>query len=149
MPIWVAGLVAGLIAGIVMAVAATMAMPLRGQSMLSPVKLMAGTIQGEAALEGTIVTVLLGLMLHMMMSAVLGVIFALLLAGLGWHGLGLLIVAGIVYALIVFAINWFGTVPIVDKVMAARMSPVIFGLTHIIYGGVLGLLVRVFAGPHV
>lgn len=148
MPIWVAGLVAGLIAGIVMAVAAMMAMPLRGQGMLSPVKVMAGTIQGEAALEGTSVTVLRGLMLHMLMSAVLGVIVALLLAGLGWHGLGLLIVAGIVDALMVFAVNWFGAVPIVDKVMAARLSPVLFGMTHIIYGGVLGWLVGVLAGPH-
>lgn len=94
MPIWVAGIVAGLIAGLVMAMVAMMAMPLRGQGMLSPVKLMAGTIQGDAALDGTRGTVLLGLLLHMMMSAVVGVIVALMIAGLGWHGLGLLIVAG-------------------------------------------------------
>jgi hypothetical protein len=132
MALWLAGIIAGLIAGIAMAMVAMMLMPMMGRDMWSPVKLMAGTFQGEAALEGGAGTILLGMMIHMGMSAVLGLIFAL-------------IVAGIVYALIVWAVNQYATLPVVDKVMAERMPPMAFAVTHVFYGAVLGWLVAVFA----
>lgn len=144
MPLWLAGLVAGLIAGIVMAMVAMMLMPMQGKGMMYPVKLMAGTFQGEAALDGGMGTDMIGLMIHMMMSAGLGLIFGLIVAGLKLHGIVTLIVAGIIYALIVFVVNWFGTLPIVDKVMRRNMSGPLFAMTHVIYGGVLGWLVEVF-----
>jgi hypothetical protein len=145
MALWLAGIIAGLIAGIAMAMVAMMLMPMMGRDMWSPVKLMAGTFQGEAALEGGAGTILLGMMIHMGMSAVLGLIFALIVGALGWAGLWALIVAGIVYALIVWAVNQYATLPVVDKVMAERMPPMAFAVTHVFYGAVLGWLVAVFA----
>lgn len=144
MPLWLAGIIGGLIAGIVMAMVAMMLMPMQGKGMMYPVKLMAGTFQGEAALDDGMGTDMIGLMIHMMMSAGLGLIFGLIVAGLKLHGIVTLIVAGIIYALIVFVVNWFGTLPIVDKVMRQNMSGPLFAMTHVIYGGVLGWLVQVF-----
>jgi hypothetical protein len=145
MALWLAGIIAGLIAGIAMAMVAMMLMPMMGRGMWSPVKLMAGTLQGEAALEGGAATILLGMMIHMGMSAVLGVIFALIVGALGWAGLWTLIVAGIVYALIVWVVNQYAILPVVDKVMAERMPPMAFAVTHVVYGAVLGWLVALFA----
>lgn len=144
MAIWLAGIIAGLIAGVVMAMVAMMLMPMLGHGVMYPVKLMAGTFQGQAALAGGMGTDMLGLMIHMMMSAVLGLIFGLIIGGLGLHGLLTLIIAGIVFALIVFVVNWFVTLPIVDKVMREGISPMVFGMTHVFYGVVLGWLVTVF-----
>ncbi len=144
MPIWFAGIIAGLIAGIVMAMVAMMLMPMQGKGMMYPVKLMAGTFQGDAALSGGMGTDVLGLMIHMMMSAVLGLIFGLIIGGLGLHGILTLIIAGIVFALIVFVVNWLVTLPLTDKVMKDGISPMVFGMTHVFYGGVLGWLITVF-----
>lgn len=144
MPIWIAGIVAGLIAGIVMAMVAMMLMPMQGHGMMYPVKLMAGTFQGEAALTGGVGTDLTGMMLHMMMSAGLGLIFGLIAGAAGLHSVLTLIVAGIVFALAVFVVNWFIMLPVVDQVMRRHMSGTVFAMTHVIYGGVLGWLVEVF-----
>lgn len=115
MPLWLTRIIAGLIAGIVMAMVAMMLTPMRGKGMMYPVKFMAGTFQDEAALNGGMGTDMIGLMIHMMMSAALGLIFGLIIAGLNLPGIVTLIVAGIIYALIVFVVNWFGTLPIVES----------------------------------
>lgn len=143
MPWWLAGIVAGLIAGVAMAMVAMMLMPMMKQPLLYPVQLMAGTFEGDAALSGGMGTDFLGLMLHMVMSIVFGVLFAAIMLALGWTALWVLIVAGIVWALLVWAINQFVTLPIVDKLMAERMPPMPFAMTHIVYGVVLGVLFAV------
>lgn len=144
MAYWLAGIVAGVIAGVAMAAVAMMLMPLVGRAFLTPVKLMAGTFQGEAAVGGGAGTVLLGAMIHMVMSALFGLIFALIVHALGWGSVGALIVAGIVWAVLLFLVNQYVTLRIVDKVMAERMPPLAFLASHVVYGVVLGWLVAVF-----
>lgn len=144
MPIWWAGIVAGIIAGMAMGMMAMMLMPMERHGVWYPVKLMAGTFEGRAVLHGGAGTILLGLMIHMMMSASLGLLFSLVMAGLGWHGVFLLIVAGIVYALAVFAVNWSISLPLVDPVMRKGMDGMVFAMTHVVYGLVLGGLLGVF-----
>lgn len=144
MPMWLAGIVAGLIAGIGMAMVAMMVMPAMGKNFLMPVKLMAGTFEGEGAVDGGGGTVMTGMMIHMMMSAVLGLIFALIVAALGWSGFWPLVIGGMVYALIVWVVMEFGILPLVDKVMRERMSPALFAMTHVVYGFLLGLFLFLF-----
>lgn len=144
MPYWLAGIIAGLIAGAIMAAIAMMLMPTVGRTMLAPVKLMAGLFEGEAAVDGGMGTVLLGAMIHMVMSAVFGLIGGLIAQAAGWTSLGTLIVAGIIWAIILFLVNQYITLRIVDPVMAARMPPPAFLASHIGYGVVLGWLIWVF-----
>lgn len=144
MPLWLAGIVAGLIGGVGMAMVAMMAMPMMGQNFLMPVKLMAGTFEGEGAVDGGGGTVMVGMMIHMMTSAILGLVFALIIAALGWSGFWPLVIGGIVYALIVWVMTEFGVLPLVDKVMRERMSPALFAMTHVVYGFLLGLFLFLF-----
>lgn len=144
MPYWIAGVIAGLIAGAVMAAIAMMLMPMFGSAMLTPVKLMAGTFEGERAVSGGMGAVLLGAMIHMVMAAVFGLIGALIAQGAGWTSLGTLIVAGIIWAIILFLVNQYITLRVVDPIMAQRMPPMAFLASHIGYGIVLGWLIWVF-----
>lgn len=144
MPYWLAGIIAGLIAGVVMAAIAMMLMPMVGRAMFAPVKLMAGVFEGENAVSGGMGTVLLGAMIHMVMSAVFGLIGALIVQGAGWTGVGTLIVAGIIWAIILFILNEFLTLRIIDPVMAQRMPMMAFLASHIGYGIVLGWLIWAF-----
>jgi hypothetical protein len=144
MALWLAGLIAGVIAGVVMAMAAMMVMPVMGRGLTYPVKLMAGTVQGEDALEGGPSSDMVGGMIHMMMSAVLGLIFGLIMSGLGLSGIWTLIIAGVIFALIVWVAMQYFVLPLVDQVMAQGMPPMAFAMTHVVFGVVLGLLTWVF-----
>ncbi|HET8632428.1 MAG TPA: hypothetical protein VFL91_33800 [Thermomicrobiales bacterium] len=143
MPMWLAGLIGGLIGGVAMAMVAMMLMPMLKQSPLYPVQLMAATVEGPSAVGGGMSADMLGAMIHMVMSAIFGVIYGVVLGALGWTALWVLIVAGIVWALFLYVVNEYGTLPLIDKVMAERMPPLAFMMSHVAYGAVLGVLVWV------
>ncbi|MGH2461505.1 MAG: hypothetical protein ACRDIY_21830 [Chloroflexota bacterium] len=130
----------GMLAGMAMAMLAMGAMLIRGQSPWRPVKLMAATLGGPGAAEGGAGTILLGGMIHLMMSALFGLLFRPVLTLLGWRGTPPLPVAGLLYALGLFAVNESVTLPAVDPTMARRMPRLLFALSHLAYGMTLGVL---------
>ena len=147
MPFWLAGICAGLIAGLVMAILAMWFTWLVGKGFLFPLRLTAGVVERDAALEG-VTAPALGLALHFGMSVLMGVILAAILSGFSSPRLhsdaGQALVFGLIYAVIIWAINQFGILKVADPLMAERMPPVAFGLAHAIYGAVLGFLIIVF-----
>jgi hypothetical protein len=146
MPFWLAGICAGLIAGLVMAILAMWFTWLVGKGFLYPLRLTAGFVERNAALEG-VTAPALGVVLHFGMSVLLGVFLAAILSGFSTPRLhsdaGQALVFGLIYALIIWAVNQFGILRLADPLMAERMPPVAFGLAHAIYGAVLGFLIIV------
>jgi len=107
----------------------------------------------EAAMAGNPFTfvfgsAVLGAMIHMMVGAMYGAIFAVVARFLRWHG-ALLVGAAIVWGLIVFAISsWIG-LPIAAALfgggdpirhMASMVGYTTFLLEHLLFGAALGVL---------
>ena len=146
--VWNGGIVAGIIAGVVMAMFSMGYAGMMGMGFLTPLRLLAGPLYGVDALIGGAGVLLVGLMVHMMVSAMYGVIFAALVgrrtsggAAAGW---------GLLYGAVVWAVMRYGVVPITDSTMNDRI-PVMAGaffFEHLLFGIVLGItpaLVRRFS----
>lgn len=134
---------AGLIASMVMGMVVMVYEAVAGAGFWSPVVVIAATILRDLQAVATpvpffLVAVVLGLMGHLMNSLILGVVFARV-AEHRVQGLPALAVSGAVYGLLVFGAMWFIVLPRVDPVMLQLNGPV-FALTHVMWGGALGLL---------
>jgi hypothetical protein len=107
----------------------------------------------EAAMAGNPFTfvfgpALLGAMIHMMVGAMYGAIFAVVARFLRWHGVAL-VAAAMIWGLIVFAISsWIG-LPIAAALfgggdpirdMASMVGYPTFLLEHLMFGAALGIL---------
>jgi hypothetical protein len=106
-----------------------------------PMKITAISILGPAALTGGVVAVIVGIIVHLVVSGILGAIFGALLAGLvGRADVGTAVVAGILYGLIVWIVAQFIVLPVTFPLIAAAFVPWVYGLSHAVYGLVLGVL---------
>ncbi len=135
-------LVAGLIASAVMGMVQMVYEAVAGAGLWSPVVFIAATLMRDLQTAPTpvpfqFVPVILGLMGHMMNSAILGFIFAWL-ASSRVRGLAQLIGWGMVYGVVVFVVMWFAVVPLVDPVML-HLNGVAFFIAHLMWGAALGL----------
>lgn len=152
MPIWLAGIVGGLIAGGVMMGGIMLLAPFRGFGAVeTPPRLIAGTVQGEAAVNGGMSSTTIGLSLHFSVATILGLLFALLMAGLGTTNLVadvrffIIPVAGAAYALSAFGVSEAAVLPFVDRPLFAKLPPLDWALMHLVYGAVLGWFVALMA----
>lgn len=134
----------GMVAGIPMAMAAMGIAMLRGKSPFRPVKLMAGTFEGNRAARGGTGTDLLGVGIHLLMSGIFGALFVPVLRFANFRGALPTPVVAVLYALGLWAFNEEVTLPIVDPLMEARMPKEIFALSHLFYGLTLGELFHYF-----
>lgn len=152
MPIWLAGIVGGLIAGAVMIGGIMTLAPFRGfGDILTPPRLVAGTVQGEAAVNGGVSSAALGLGIHFVVSVIFGVLFAMLMAGLGLTSFGPYVRffavpgSGVLYAISVFGLTEYAIVPFVDRPFFKGLPPLDWCLMHILYGAVLGWFIALMA----
>ena len=132
------GAVVGAIAGVAMAGWAMAASLLNGDGFLMPVQLIAATAYGTNALTLTPQVLVVGLVLHMVTSVVLGAMLGPFLGSvrLLWQGQALAVAGGIgVWAVFTFAI-----LPQSNVVMyeATQKTPVNWLIGHVIFGLVLG-----------
>lgn len=84
----------------------------------------------------TLVPVVLGMIGHMMNSVILSFAFVFITK----HSLRSRLYGafvGVIYATIIFFAMWFMILPIIDPVML-NLNPMVFALSHIIWGAVLG-----------
>lgn len=103
-----------------------------------PVKLIGGFALGPRAIGAggfDLVPIVSGLVVHIVVSAGLGGLFGLLSSSLPNVTL---VLYGIVYALAIWFLALFVMLPIVDPLLVNNTNPVLFALSHLIYGGVLG-----------
>ncbi|HEC24252.1 MAG TPA: hypothetical protein ENI95_15185 [Chloroflexi bacterium] len=120
-----------------------------GSGFWSPVIYIAATVLRGLQSAGSPVSfhlpgVVLGLMGHMMNSAILGLIFALLIAP-RLRSPGGQIIGGMVFGVMIFAVMWFGVLPLIDPVML-NLNFVVFLLGHAMWGVALGLVNYLVAG---
>ncbi len=143
-----AGAIAGIIAGMVMAMYAMLASTtFLGQGLFTPLYGIAAPIVGMGAMTTsmhmgvyfTLGPALVGLMVHMMFSAVFGVIFGFIARAVHLHG-GIAVLGGMVYGVVVLLLMSFIVLPIVGAgTMPSTVGWPSFTLEHLMYGVVLGL----------
>lgn len=133
------GILAGIIAGIVLAIFAMAYAGATGMGGMSPMRMIAATVQGVDALIGGGGTLALGMLIHLVVSAVFGIIFAALLprgtsgtAAAGW---------GVLYGIVIWAGMRYIGVPLVNSTMAARLPMMAgaFFIEHLLFGVTLGI----------
>ena len=128
------GIVAGIIGGMLMAALTMMATAASGMGLLAPLKLIAATFFGKEATAGGAGVLLVGLMLHMMNAAVLGVIFAALIRRI--EGGGAAVVAGLAFGIAVWLATTFIALPVADPIMRAAVAtiPGVWFVAHMFFG---------------
>ncbi len=137
-------IIAGLVASIVMAMMEMMYEGLFGVGFWSAPIFIAATVlrdlQTIAIPVGfSLIPVVLGMMGHMMNSVVLGVVFTVVLGRfLSTPVVGA--VVGALYALVIFFVMWYIALPFIDPVILS-LNPVVFALSHMMWGAVLGGMV--------
>lgn len=137
--IWRGGPVAGIIAGIIMAIVSMLITAAMGMGFWLVPKMIAATFLGVDALVGGAGAVILGVIVHLIVSAILGLIFAFLtpriISASSDFGLG------IVFGVVVWAVMTFIVLPLINDVMRDRVAlmPFAWFIEHLVFGGSLAL----------
>jgi hypothetical protein len=137
--IWTGGAVSGVVAGIFMAMAAMVVSYMTGAGFWLPPKLIAGALLGVDVIIGGVGTVTLGLVIHMMMSALLGIIFAFFTSRVTQASHDF--VFGVLFGVAVWAVMNYVGLPLVNSVMGDRvaMMPLAWFVEHLVFGASLTL----------
>jgi hypothetical protein len=146
--ILVAGAVAGMIAGAVMAMYAMMASAtFLHQGFFTPLYGIASPLTGSGAMKTsmqqglyfTFGPALLGLILHMMMAAIFGIVFALIVRAARLRGAAV-VALGVVYGLVIMGVMSVVVLPILGiGSMPGTIGLPSFTMEHLHYGLVLGI----------
>ncbi len=141
-----AGALGGLIAGIVMAMVAMLYTLAAQGDLLAPLKQMGATFFPSDSGSG--ISMLAGLMLHMIMSIIFGIVFALIVKGRA-QGYAPLAIAGIIYIAVEWAIARFIVLPAIDPPLVATFGAIGGIVAHMMFGIALGLWLAWKIAPHV
>ena len=149
------GLIAGLVGGIVMAMFMMLVTALTGMGFLAPLYAIAATFNPSWAMSKgfDLTPSLVGLMLHMVNSAVFGLIFVVLARWIYPRALTLPMaaMAGMVWGLVLLAVNQTIVLPLVDRPMATATSGIFVWwlIGHLMFGVVLGVIAGATLGRRV
>lgn len=137
--IWVAGAGAGALAGLAMVGWMMAAAALDGGSALDPLRAAGATFRGPGALNGGAGTVAWGLLLHLAVGALLGVLFAALVPRDISLSSGTVLGAGSALVTMAFAMTL--VVPRLAPVLAAEMprNGGSWVIAHTLFGAVIGI----------
>jgi hypothetical protein len=137
------GALAGLAGGMAMALVAALMSLVQRQDIWHEAKAIASVVLGAQALAQpgfAAVPVLIGTLLHLIVSMLLGALFALVTRR--WLQLptdfGIPLLAGLSYGLLVWLVAYFVALPLVDVWLLESYAPA-FLVQQIVYGSVTGL----------
>jgi len=130
------GAVGGFLAGVVMAMVAMLYTLVAQGDLLAPLKQMGATFFTADAASA--VSLLAGMMLHVMTAIGLGVVFALV-ARDRLDGAGPFVVGGMVFIAAEWAVASFLVLPAIDKPLLTTFASAGGVVAHAMYGVVLGL----------
>lgn len=136
----VAGGVAGVLAGGGMAVFLMVYGGATGIGAFTPLKLLGATFfRHDALTRPGLGVVFWGLVLHLAISAAIGILYAALVKP-GMDPMPA-VAGGIVFALLVWVVMTFAILPLVDPAMRAASSDMSMGWfgAHVVYGAVVGI----------
>ena len=138
------GAIAGLAGGLAMAVVAALLSASMGQDIWHESKRIAAIVYGSAALAKPgfdLGPVLLGTLIHLLVSAVLGAIFGIVTRR--WLHLtsdfGTPVLAGLIYGLMIWMVAYFAVLPVLNPALLDVYAPA-FIIQHVTFGVVLGLV---------
>lgn len=134
------GALAGLGAGMAFAIASMLYAYVQGPGLWAPPRMIATILGFEMAASFALVPVILGLILHFMLSAGYGAAFALVLSPLRS---GMLLAAGAAYGLVLYVVNFHGFTQLEQFAAFRMMAGNWFEIAvHVAYGLMLaaGLL---------
>lgn len=139
------GTVGGLAGGVAMAMWSMIVMWLSGTGFWTPLNLIAHTIWRSVPLDGTFSWsgLLVGMIAHLAMSVVLGIVLAVGLTAVGgWAttAVGGALV-GMAFAVVVWLVMQYLVWDAIDPAAAERFTPWVFAVGHLMYGLVAGLLI--------
>lgn len=127
------GILGGIAAGIVMAMVAMMYTLVTQGDLLAPVKQMGALFFPTDS--GSAVSLIAGLMLHMMSAAIFGATFVLLARNISTlTGFGALSLAAMTYIAVEWAVAAFVVLPAVDRPLIATFATVGGFVAHAMYG---------------
>jgi hypothetical protein len=139
---WVAhGLIGGIGAGMMMAMAAMIWMWSTGDGFFQPLNIIASSIMGEGVVTGQfqIAPAIIGAMIHLVLSAVFGLLFSWLIAKTALPS-GAIVAAGIAFGLALWVIN----VVVIDATFIPAgfdvMPLTLQVVSHVVYGFFIGLV---------
>ncbi len=137
------GIIGGIIAGVAMAMVAMVWMMLAGAGFWKPMDLIASILLGKSAISAgfQMVPELVGMMIHLMLSAAFGLVFAFFVSRTSWSS-GAITAAALAYGLLLWIVN----VVIIDTLfipagLSLAPTPLMVAV-HLVYGLVLGLVVE-------
>jgi hypothetical protein len=130
------GAVGGLIAGAAFIAATMWFASSLGDPADAPLMMISTLVQGEAAMEAGTASPALGLVVHAVLSAVFGVVFALIVPRLATNGTVAL--AGTVYGALLYVVNFLVIAPLAFPIFETANQP--FELVvHVLFGTLLSL----------
>lgn len=139
------GALAGMAGGMVMAMWSMIVFWLAGKGFWSPLNLIAHTVWHGAPLGAAFSggAVVAGLVIHMMVSMIAGMAFAVGIRRAGGLGASAatLTATGMAFGLVVWAVAQYGIWPVLDQAAANGMTPWVFALGHLMFGAVTALLI--------
>jgi hypothetical protein len=133
----IGGIIAGAVfIGITMWFAATQAPPQAMEPYLNPFRLISTEIVGPMAMQTGEVSVGLGIAIHVVQSALFGMLFALVVPSLKSNGM--IALAGTAYGLALFLVNFVILAQVVPQFRAFQNTNYPFEFfAHIVYGTLL------------
>jgi hypothetical protein len=138
------GALAGLAGGVAMALVAALLAASMGQDIWHESKRIAAIVYGPAALAAPgfdLGPVLVGSLIHLVVSALLGALFAIITRR--WLHLtsdfGTPVLAGLIYGLMIWMVAYFVALPVLNPALLDVYAPA-FIIQHVAYGIVTGLV---------
>jgi len=131
-------LLVGLVAGMVYGMMEMVIEAVIGHGFWSPLRYIASvfTLGRDTDPSFSLVPVVVGLMGHMMNSAIFALLFALLISRPLRASTGLM-AGGMIYAAAIFFVMWFVVLPVIDPAMKL-VNGAGFFVSHLMFGLVLG-----------
>ena len=134
--VWLGGICSGVLAGIAMAVFLIVVAAFAGGSFANPMQLIAGIFYGNAAASAGASSALSGLAFHLLISAVIGLIFA---SFIRYSTKTMAFFLGISMSILIWAVATFAVVPLLDPPLwrAVSSAMVSWFVAHLVFGGTL------------
>jgi hypothetical protein len=139
------GMLAGMFGGAVMAMWSMLVLAATGDGFWQPLNLIAHTVWRGAPLDGgfSAGALVLGLAIHMMTSATLGVVIAVA----AHRRRAAAVMVGMTVGLGVWLVNQYAVWPLLDSAAADRFTPWVFAVGHLMFGVAAALAVLRLHGP--
>ncbi len=141
---WSSGVAGGVLGALVMGLFFMLVSAMRGLGFWTPMKLISAVFLGTSAVFAGAGAVVLGLIVHLLVGAALGVLYAYMIPK--EISVGLDVLMGLAFGALVYFVMTYAVLPWVNPLMFAAVSRGWFFVYHLAFGLTLSLVVPVRRG---